>query len=336
VATTASGTPVWVVDADKNVYVYDGNGNALGSWTARKTAAENADLSASVQGIATDGTNIWIVDDLTNEVFYYAGGAAWRDNAAPRNATSKFTLGTGNTDPRDLTFGTITASNVTKRYLWVVNDSTADKVFRYELKADNTVQAVTSWTINTANSKPTGITLDPTGASHDLWIVDDGATADKVFRYANAKSRSSGTAPAAPSWALAGGNSSPQGIADPLPGGLAVDSVAEAKASTSPASKGAAAQGLSAPSDAQQSMNQRKRSLGDAAPLVRWLAKPASDVAASERSDSTNVADAVWSELGAIGSDDCLLPASEADTADEVEKTIERMLAEAGPVAQRK
>src|SRR6185503_12651298 len=49
----------------------------------------------------------------------------------------------------------------------------------------------------------------------DIWIVDDGATTDKVYRYAKGKSLTSGTAPAAASWTLAAGNSTPQGIADP-------------------------------------------------------------------------------------------------------------------------
>ena len=34
VATTAAGTTVWVVDANKNVYVYNNHGVLLGSWSA--------------------------------------------------------------------------------------------------------------------------------------------------------------------------------------------------------------------------------------------------------------------------------------------------------------
>ena len=34
VATTAAGTTEWVVDANKNVYVYNSSGTLLGSWSA--------------------------------------------------------------------------------------------------------------------------------------------------------------------------------------------------------------------------------------------------------------------------------------------------------------
>jgi hypothetical protein len=69
-----------------------------------------------------------------------------------------------------------------------------------------------SWTIDSANSTPTGITIDPANVS-DIWIVDSGT--DRVYQYTGAASRTSGSQSAATSFALSAGNTNPQGIADP-------------------------------------------------------------------------------------------------------------------------
>jgi hypothetical protein len=77
---------------------------------------------------------------------------------------------------------------------------------------------VGSWTISTSGAtSPTGLTIDPSGASQDIWIVDSGS--DKVYQYANARSKTSGSQSAAATFALAAGNTNPQGIADPPPPG---------------------------------------------------------------------------------------------------------------------
>jgi hypothetical protein len=62
------------------------------------------------------------------------------------------------------------------------------------------------------------------GANHennvsDIWIVDGGT--DKVYQYVGAASRTSGSQSAAATFALAAGDTNPQGIADPPPVGLA-------------------------------------------------------------------------------------------------------------------
>src|SRR5208283_2554860 len=59
---------------------------------------------------------------------------------------------------------------------------------------------------------PTGITIDPNNVS-DIWIVDNGT--DKVYQYTAAASRTSGSQNAAATFALAAGDTNPQGIADP-------------------------------------------------------------------------------------------------------------------------
>ena len=200
-ASTALGTKVWVVDANKKVYIYDTNGASLGSWTAGSLAS-----NATVEGMTTDGTNVWIVDAMQDKVFRYT-------NATPlsgsQNAASSFSLNNGNKNPKDIvTDGT---------YLWVVNDSSStDKVFKYTL----TGTLVASWTISTPGATtPTGITLDPSKPDH-LWIVDSGT--DRVYEYSNAVNQANGSsvsAPIATSFALAAGNTNPQGIADPPPQG---------------------------------------------------------------------------------------------------------------------
>ena len=63
-----------------------------------------------------------------------------------------------------------------------------------------------------SRDSPTGISLDPASSSH-LWIVDN--TTDRVYQFDNATSRTSGSQSASTSFALAAGNTNPQGIADP-------------------------------------------------------------------------------------------------------------------------
>jgi hypothetical protein len=59
---------------------------------------------------------------------------------------------------------------------------------------------------------PTGITIDPTNVN-DIWIVDN--YDDRVYQFTAAASRTSGNQTPAASFALAVGNTNPQGIADP-------------------------------------------------------------------------------------------------------------------------
>ena len=117
-ASTAAGDKVWVVDANKKVYVYNTSGGLLGSWTAGSLAS-----NATVEGIATNGTDVWIVDAKQDKVFRYTSAASRLSGS--QNAASSFSLNSGNTNPKDIvTDGT---------NLWVVNDSTTDKVFKYTL-----------------------------------------------------------------------------------------------------------------------------------------------------------------------------------------------------------
>jgi hypothetical protein len=141
------------------------------------------------------------VDNKQDKVFRYAGAAG--RTSGSQNAASSFNLNSGNSNPKDLvTDGTS---------LWVVDDgSNTDKVFKYTL----TGSLLGSWSIDPANSHPTGLTINPNNVS-DIWIVDNGT--DKVYQYAGAAGRTSGSQNAAATFALAAGNTNPQGIADPPP-----------------------------------------------------------------------------------------------------------------------
>src|SRR5262249_22767771 len=58
IAAKADGSMYWVVDGTGAVYVYNSGGTLLGSWTAGGLPAKS-----NIQGIATNGTDIWILDN---------------------------------------------------------------------------------------------------------------------------------------------------------------------------------------------------------------------------------------------------------------------------------
>ena len=158
--------------------------------------------SAQLTGIATNGTDIWLVDNKTDKVFKYAGAAGRLSGS--QTATSSFSLNSGNTSPKDLVTDGVS--------IWVVNDSSTDKVFKYTVAG----ALLGSWTIDAGNTAPTGLTIDPANVSN-LWIVDN--LSDKVYQYTAAATRTSGSQSAALTFLLAASNSNAQGIADPpVPG----------------------------------------------------------------------------------------------------------------------
>jgi hypothetical protein len=165
--------------------------------------------NATVEGIATDGTHIWIVDARSDRVYYYQNAASRLTGT--QNATTSFALTTGNAGPKDVVWGT--QSGVS--YLWVVNDASTDRVFRYTLNASGVATASTSWLINSANSRPTGIAVDPSNATMDIWISDNNT--DRIYRYTNGRTATAPTLASSFALAVASGNGNVQGIADPPP-----------------------------------------------------------------------------------------------------------------------
>jgi hypothetical protein len=199
-AANAAGTMVWVVDSNKTVYVYNASGTLLGSWSAG-----GLNPSAQLEGLASNGTHLWLLDGKQDKVFKYTGAASLLSGT--QTAASSFNLNSGNSNAKGIvTDGTS---------LWVVDDgSSADKVFKYTL----TGSLLGSWTIDAANTHPTGLTINPNSPS-DIWVVDSGTKL--VYQYTAAVGLTSGSQPAAATFALAAGNTNPQDIADPpAPGTL--------------------------------------------------------------------------------------------------------------------
>ncbi|MEQ1828256.1 MAG: SBBP repeat-containing protein [Pirellula sp.] len=193
IASNAAGNTVWVADANRKVYVYNASGGVLGSWTAGTLSS-----TAQVEGITTNGTDVWIVDNKTDKVFKYTAAAGLLSGS--QNSSSSFSLNRNNSNAKGIvTDGTS---------IWVINDSATDKVFKYSL----TGTLLGSWTIDPANSSPTGLTIDPNNVSN-IWTVDSGTK--KVYQYTAAASLVSGSQLAAVTFALTAGNTNPQDIADP-------------------------------------------------------------------------------------------------------------------------
>ncbi len=202
-ASNASGSNLWLGERSGYVLNYSTSGAYLGSWRAGSLGA-----SPVVEGIATNGTDMWIVDNTSDKVFRYTGAAS--RVSGTQNAVSSFKLNASNKNPKGImTDGT---------NIWVVDDATTDKIFKYTM----TGALVGSWIIDSANKSPTGLTLDPTNGSQHIWVVDNGT--DKIYQYNSGRSRNSGSQAAAAIFALAVGNTNPQGIADPPPPGTDIAS----------------------------------------------------------------------------------------------------------------
>jgi hypothetical protein len=132
VASNASGNTQWVIDADKNVYVYNPDGSLRGSWAA-------GGLNQP-QDIATDGTDIWIVDNASNQVFHYAGAASRLSGSQDPDAAS-FALAAADTSPS----GIVTNGST----FWVTDDHAQNgTVFVYSGRAP--CWAAGCWTRPTA------------------------------------------------------------------------------------------------------------------------------------------------------------------------------------------
>jgi hypothetical protein len=190
-ASNAAGDTLWVVDKDRNVFIYYQEGAKKGtvdSWKANK-------VSDKVQGITTDGTDIWIVQE-DRKVFYFAGGASFTSGSY--DPTSQFKL-------EDSDIGKPTGITTDGEYLWVV-DKDRDRVYRYTTNGS----FLDSWALDPENTKPTGITINPADPSDGtIWVVDKDR--DQVFVYANGKTGGmlSGRFDLDPN------NGKPEGIADP-------------------------------------------------------------------------------------------------------------------------
>lgn len=189
IATNLAGDKYWVIDANKNVYVYNPAGTLLGTWQATGLTTPT--------GITTDGTDIWIVDSGSDRMRRYAGAASRLSGS--QAALNAFNLSGTNTNASGVTTNGST--------LWV-SDEGSDRVFVYTVNG----QALGNWQLPSANADASGLTLDPAGGD-DLWVVD---RADlKVYYYDGGLSWTTGLRAATDTFDLAASNRKPEGIADP-------------------------------------------------------------------------------------------------------------------------
>ena len=82
-----------MVDANRKVYVYNTSGTLQGSW-----AAGTLSSTATVEGIATNGTDVWIVDAKSDKVYRYTGAASRLSGS--QTAYSSFNLTAATPVPR--------------------------------------------------------------------------------------------------------------------------------------------------------------------------------------------------------------------------------------------
>ena len=189
--TSIEASPLWVIDDNEHVYVYDTTGTTLlGSWEA-----EGLD---DPEGITTDGTDIWIVDQDDDRVYHYADAALRL--SGEQDYDSYFDLASANSKPTGITTDGTT--------FWV-SDRSDDMVYVYD--ASGNLQG--SWGLDSENEGASGLTINPSGGD-DLWVVD--RYEDAIFFYEGGASRTSGSQDATSIYALAGTNTVPRGIADPV------------------------------------------------------------------------------------------------------------------------
>jgi hypothetical protein len=202
VAANPDGSRVWVLDHNKNVFVYDSYGNSLGQWST-STA-----LGAAPEGLAMANGHIWLADQSRNVLFFQNG--ADRTSGSGIAPTKTFVL------PSHVT--TIKGMVSDGTTLWVVAEGTNDVVYRFTIAGTGTGTTLTangSFTLPSAINKPTGITIDmATAGSTAMWVVD--SEDDAVYLIANGRTLGSGHATATKVFDLASGNGTPEGIADPL------------------------------------------------------------------------------------------------------------------------
>ncbi|MFY8200514.1 MAG: hypothetical protein ACOVLE_07585, partial [Pirellula staleyi] len=191
-STTSAGNPIWIVSeegAKDKVYVFDTNGEILlGAWSATGVTTP--------EGIATDGNNIWIVDDARNRVFRYNSAASRIGGSLA--SSSSFNLASANQTPKGI------ATDGTRLY---VVDSGSDKVFVYSLSG----ALLNSWGLDPANANASDVTLQ----NSDNGLVTVDATTRRAYYYPKRIPSTSGIQRVERSFALSGANTRPQGLADP-------------------------------------------------------------------------------------------------------------------------
>ena len=152
---------------------------------------------------------IWIVDAKSDKVYKYTGAAA---NAVrqPELPPAVSRLNSGNTSPKDI----VTDGDI----LWVVNDSTTDKVFKYTISG---IAGQGSWTITTSGGDQPHGDHDRSGQRQQHLDRRQRHRSRVSVQRCRDLSRTAAAMRPIDAFALAAGNTNPQGIADPpAPGSL--------------------------------------------------------------------------------------------------------------------
>src|SRR5262249_10355434 len=151
------------------VYVYSPSGTLLGSWSASGLTTPT--------DLATDGTDIWVLDQGAGRVYRYAAAAARRSGS--QASADSFALDAANTAASGLALRGTT--------FWVTNEgSGTNKVYLYSLSG----AALGNWTLDSANDAPSGVTVNLAGGA-DVWVSD--RTDGKVYRYGGGTGWTSGS-----------------------------------------------------------------------------------------------------------------------------------------------
>ena len=183
--TSPDGTRLYILDSNKRIFVFDNETGAhLGTWRAERIG--------SVQGIATDGNSIWIVEKGQRRVHFFENAADLL--SGHRSPTSDFRL--DNKKPTGITTDGET--------IWVVDDK--DRVYVYSTNGDS----LGNWRLDKANKKPTGIAIDPSGKDR-IWVLDE--KKDKVYVYDQGRHQMSGKLSASNAFSLLSTNRKAEGIA---------------------------------------------------------------------------------------------------------------------------
>ncbi len=191
VTTWRDGDRLWVVDKNKSIFVYDSASDLLlGSWQPKGIKHP--------EGIATDGEDIWVVDDFSDRVYYYRKSAGRL--AGSRQPNDSFELYCTNRHPTGIT---------TDGQLFWVTDAVDNFVYVYTMSGC----FLGRWQLDPQNSHPSGITVNPAGGN-DLWVVD--RQDDQVFHYPQGKLWRWGCREASGGFELPPDVQHPEGIADPL------------------------------------------------------------------------------------------------------------------------
>jgi streptogramin lyase len=167
----------------------------------------NATTGAYVDTLSI-GRDSWNFMVGPNNIIYYSGngGANYIERYGHSSlAAFSVSLDSASTSPVTVNYATADGTAIA-----------SDNVFKYTLSGTSKG----SWTIDPANSSPTGITINPNNVS-DIWIVDSGTKL--IYKYTAAAGLTSGSQSAAASFALSANNTNPQDIADPpVPGTISV------------------------------------------------------------------------------------------------------------------